>query len=80
MISLPEWSQNSSAGSVGCLAKKSEGSQQPKDDSDHNDNIEDTLDLAIHRQVIVDQIKNNANDNEADDQIDKRCHDEFLGS
>jgi hypothetical protein len=56
MICLLERLQNSSAGNIGGLAKKSEGTQQPKDDSNHNDNIEDALDLAIHRQVIVDEI------------------------
>jgi hypothetical protein len=66
--------------SVAKLSEKPEGSHEPKDDCNHHDNVEDTLDLAVHRQIVVDEVKNDPNNDQGDDYANERCHNEFLVS
>ena len=40
-----------------------EGFEQPKDDHNDHDAIQNTFDFAIHRDIIVDEPKQNADNN-----------------
>jgi hypothetical protein len=51
-------------------ADQSEGLQQPDDDSNDDDDPDDLLDRSIHRDE-VDQIQQQADDNERNDDADK---------
>jgi hypothetical protein len=69
-VALPDRATSHSA-SEADPAKHTERLKQPQDDNNHDHYVEDILDFAIHRQVIVDEVKNDANDGENDNQIDE---------
>jgi hypothetical protein len=52
---------------VARMVEHTKGKQQPYDDTDYHDNIQDILDFAIHRDVIIDEPKQHADDNQCYD-------------
>src|ERR1700730_9771940 len=49
-------------------AQQAGGLQEPDDDHDDDDNIDDPLDLAVHRDVVVDQPEQDADNHQRDDE------------
>jgi hypothetical protein len=45
--------------------------QQPKHDADDDNSVEDTFDLSVHGQVIIDEPKQHANDDQDDDDVNE---------
>lgn len=48
------------------IPQNSENIEQPKDYYHHHDDIEDLFDLAVHRDVSVDEPKQNSDNDESD--------------
>ena len=53
---------------VAAVIENPEGIQQPDDNTDYDNDIEDLFDLAIHRDVIVDQPEQDADHDQGDDE------------
>jgi hypothetical protein len=53
---------------VTAVIQDAEGIQQPYNDADHDHNVEDFFDLTVHRDVIVDQPEQHADDNQGEDE------------
>jgi len=47
---------------------QSEQVEQPHHNCNDNHNVEDALDLAIHRDVVIDEPQQDSNNNESDNQ------------
>ena len=54
-------------------AEDAEAAQQPHDDSDDYHQVNDRLDGAVHRDFVVDQPQQDANDDENDDSLNKHA-------
>ncbi|MCP9885878.1 hypothetical protein KBY97_12215 [Synechococcus sp. ATX 2A4] len=50
------------------VVRQAQQIKQPDDNSDDNNNIEDILDFAIHRDVVVDKPQQHSNNNQCNDQ------------
>jgi hypothetical protein len=57
---------------LGNVSEKTENFQKPENHRNHDNGIQDALDLALHRDVAVDQPKQQANHGKRDNNGDKR--------
>ena len=53
---------------IAAVIQNAERIQQPNDDADHDHDVENFFDLAVHRDVTVDQPEQHADDDESDDE------------
>ncbi len=51
---------------VGCPVKQSEYKKKPKNYADHYNDVEDVLNLSVHRDIGVDQPEQHADDDQGD--------------
>jgi hypothetical protein len=55
---------------VSTVIENAKGIEQPDDDTNHHHDVEDLFDLSVHRDVVVDQPEQHADDYQGDDERD----------
>ena len=55
---------------VSTVIENAKGVEQPDDDADHHHDVEDLLNLPVHRDVVVDQPEQRSDHDQGDDERD----------